>query len=182
MSDILTLAEAKAFVNATDTTHDAELPAFITAITAVIENEVGPVVAREVTETLYPTGAVLFLSHSNVISVTSISEWASGTETALTAEDHDTEGTYRLVPGGMVKRRSGWYDTAFTSGAAVRVVYQAGYSGEDLETIKKAAGVVLAHVWNNTQLGAFPGVGTFEDLPNLAKMLLAPFRRAPMVA
>lgn len=177
--DILTLAEAKLYLNITDTTHDAELPAFITALTPIIEDYVGgPVVRRLVTETL-PAEGTLFLRHTNVLAVSSVTEYSAGTGTVLTAETSTVAGTYILDRGGMIRRRTSWRTTAW-SGDRVTVVYEAGFADADLAAVRKAAGELLRHLWQPTQLGAFGDVpvGTFEGMPNLAKTLLAPFARA----
>lgn len=194
--DILTLAEAKLYLNITATSHDAELPGFITAVTPLIEHHIGSaVVPRTVTEELRvdSRGGVLFLSNVFVTSITSVTEYSSGTGTVLTAEDYDTEGTYVLRDGGMLRRRSGWADYTWTIGTVIRVVYVAGFDPIP-EPIKRAAGEVLRHIWHKTQTGnrgLFGGpdpddpvtfAGTFEGLPHLARTLLAPYARGPMVA
>ena len=193
--DILTLDEAKLYLGINDTTHDVELPSFITAVTPLIEHHIGSaVVPRTVTEEIRvdSRSGVLFLANMFVVSVTSVTEYSSGTGTVLTAEDYDTEGTYVLRDGGILRRRAGWADTAWTYGTTVRVVYTAGFDPIP-EAIKKAAGETLRHLWSKTQTGnrglfGAPDpddtftVGTFADLPNLAKTLLAPYARGPMVA
>ncbi len=53
--DLVTLAEAKAFLNmdTDDTSEDTELANFITGMTPVVEAEVGPVVLRSQTAVIY---------------------------------------------------------------------------------------------------------------------------------
>lgn len=53
--DIFTLQEAKDFLNIEDSSDDAELAGFISGVTAVVEDVVGPVVPRPVTSIFYPT-------------------------------------------------------------------------------------------------------------------------------
>jgi len=55
--DIVTLPAAKKFLGMDDgvTDEDLQLADFITGITPVVEREVGPVVAREVTDIIYPS-------------------------------------------------------------------------------------------------------------------------------
>lgn len=58
--DIVTLAEAKAFLefDTDDTSQDDELQSFITAITGIVEEEIGPVVQREATSLIRPLTVV----------------------------------------------------------------------------------------------------------------------------
>lgn len=192
MADILTLAEAKAFMPeyVASTAKDALLETYIDALTAVAKHHLGPVVAEEVIEEIpASTTGPLFLRYPNVVSITSLTEYASGTGTVLTAEDYDTEGTYQLRHG-MLYRRSGWADTRWTSGTTIRVVYQAGYTGDDLATIKLGAKRLLKHWWGLDQGSASQTFGEpvdttpgdFTDLPNSVQNVWRPYLRGPMVA
>lgn len=75
--EIVTLGEARDFLQFDDgdTAEDAKLLDFITGVTPVVEREVGPVVAREVTDIIYPTQTseypFIALPQSPVVSLTS---------------------------------------------------------------------------------------------------------------
>jgi hypothetical protein len=72
--DIVTLTEARTFLNFDDDSSsddDDELQGFITALTPVVEAEVGPVVSRETSDIIYPTGGAVPLPQWPVVSLTS---------------------------------------------------------------------------------------------------------------
>lgn len=73
-SDLVTLEEAKSFLNIPDdvTDDDTELGGFISGITRPVENLVGVVVQRSVTDILYPSsGLTIPLPRWPVVSLTS---------------------------------------------------------------------------------------------------------------
>lgn len=71
MTSIVSLADVKEHLNITSGAYDTELSRLMDAATAFVERQVGPVVARTITETVFPTGASIFLS-APVISLTSM--------------------------------------------------------------------------------------------------------------
>jgi len=102
-TDLVTLAQAKAFLDITDAdaSQDAELQQAIEAVTAVIEHEVGPVVRRTVTTTVQPTTSGSFLlPYTDVVSLTSGSTIPDGT--ALTVSGYTTfDGVLRNPSGSL---------------------------------------------------------------------------------
>lgn len=115
--DILTLDEAKAAVDVVpgDSRFDVELPAYITAVSELLDDEFGPVVARALTELHdgsalsyaagpgarrgtadLPSGgrSVIFTSLRPAYSFTTVTEYdVSGNPTVLTAETVSSKPT-----------------------------------------------------------------------------------------
>lgn len=148
--DLLTLTEGKRAINLPEssTQHDAELAQFITAVSRRIDDLCGPVVARTVTEELHDGGSsLLFLRNFPVLSVTSVTEYASGTPTVLTAESVSVSGGYALRDG-VLARRSGW--SSMSWGSQVVVTYEAGRYENTAAVdakFKLAAGSILRRLW-----------------------------------
>lgn len=167
MPDLVTLAEAKEALNIRTTASDAELAAFIGAVTPIIEDHAGAVAVRQFTETL--VGPVL--RHSPVLSVDSVT--VNGSAFTGYTTTHLEAGLLYGAPAGAT------------------VTYTVGRNPVP-EAIKRAALVVLRELWS-TQRGAQPlpatgeGEGGFtprgsSDLPPLAQLLLKPYRRGTAVA
>lgn len=149
--DLLTLEEAKLWVNLSldRVGNEDRLEQWVTGVSMAFDEYAGPVVAREVTETHHVDRAgSLNLRETPVYSITTVTEYQSGSGTVLTAEDHDTEGTY-VLDGYTLYRRSGWTPTTFLG--QVRVTYQAGRYASTATVsaqFKTAAGMVLQRLWS----------------------------------
>jgi hypothetical protein len=182
---LLTLAEAKAQLDITTDTEDAELQAYIDALTAPIERHIGPVEVREFTETVEGRSASVCLSHIPAVALVSV-------EPAV--EEGDALDLSRLVLDGVtgiVRYRGGSF-----AGALWRFVYTAGRT-EELPTVNLAARILLQHLWR-TQYGAsrgMSGIGGGDDynvtepvagwgyaIPNRVLQLLEPYKVPPGVA
>lgn len=159
--DLLTLTEAKAALNiaSSDTSVDTELAQVITAASRMVDSVYGPVVEREVTTNVLAPNGRIWLDRP--LTITSVTEYLSGTATVLTAEDADTAGTYRFdSTTGSLLRRTSWTDT-YWSGHELVVVYQAGRYADTAsvdEKFKEAAVVCLIHLWQHR--GSQSGFGT----------------------
>lgn len=183
---LLTLAEAKAQLDITTTTHDEELQGYIDGLTDPIEAIVGPVVEQTITETHETPScgvSVLVLMQAPVISLTSVtSVLSAGTSYTVGSLDVDSmTGIVRRLDGGRLY-------------GPVRVTYTAGRQ-QIPETIKLAAKILLQHLWR-TQYGAARGnVGGGDDfdvnepvigygyaIPNRVLQLLERYKLGPEVA
>lgn len=177
---LLTLDEAKQQLNISGSSQDVELQAYIDGMTAPIEQLVGPVEDRTVTETVNG-GAVLCLLKTPVVALESLTPLLLGGSAVDTA-DVVVDGA-----SGVVRRRDGG---RFTGGPWL-AVYTAG-RGEVPPTVNLAARMLLQHLWR-TQNGArgpvlggddmaaqVPGFG--YAIPNRVLELLAPYRLPPGVA
>jgi hypothetical protein len=192
--DVITLTEAKRVLNPRTTAKDEQIEFAITAASRLLDNLCGPVVQRTITEELHqsPSGA-LFLRHTPVVSITTVKEWSSGTETELDAETAAIAGDYlydsRL---GTITRRSSWYDTSWSS-SYVTVTYVVGRyaSTAAVDRLFKWAAQEIVAANFKTQQGA--GSQTYGDnydpfnglppgLPRGVNEFIASERRAPAIA
>jgi hypothetical protein len=168
---VMSMAEARAHLNLTDTTDDEELRSWLETVTRVVESQVGEVVAKSFTER-HRAGRSLWLRHRPVISITSIGPWlTSGTTYAPTDVRATESGRVELLSGGC-----------FTGGPFA-VTYLAGRTALPAN-IRDAAKIIVKHLWE-TQRGAsalplqaaddtgfIPGFAF--AVPNRAIELLAP--------
>lgn len=178
----LSLADAKQHLNipATTTTQDDELRLYVSAVCDAVEGLIGPVGRRTVTETVYPSSGVLLLSTSPVVSLTSVTPYAS---VALSLGSFSTD-----VTAGIIRPL---YSVPGLWASSYTVVYVAGRAAIP-PAVALAARIILAHLWE-TQRGpaglplADPGeepatFGLGFAVPNRALELLAQYRRAPAIA
>ena len=156
--DLLTLAEARKAIRLPEgvTARDDDLSeTYIPAVTAVVEDVVGPVVQRPVTFTLTGPFSTMFLP-SPALSITSVT--VDGT--ALAATEYSTD-----LKAGMVRRTS-TYTVADDSDSEVTVAYVAGLvadTGDVPAPIKLAARIILAGLWQTREQGFRPEFGTAEE-------------------
>lgn len=163
--DVLTLAEAKRILaaGALDTTDEDRIAAVVTGCSQRLDELVGPVVQRTVTDERHDGGrCAITFRQGPAAAVTSIVEIVRGTATTLTAEipgdDVTTPvaGTYLLddydhADGVDVYRRavrrSGWSDSTWRAGRRnIVVTYTAGRftaTATVAERYKRAAGPML---------------------------------------
>lgn len=174
--DLITLDEAKLAINVplADTTSDAEIASYVTAVSQRIDDMAGPVVKRTITAETHDGGsAYIFPTWTPVLSVTSVSVYLSGVETALTAETNGvaTTNNYLLTGAGthgaVIRRRSSWSDATFTEGRGnVVITYVAGRydaTASVAPKFKQAAAIFLAHLWRYEQGQGSVTFGSFEE-------------------
>jgi len=182
---ILSLADARAHLNITNSRHDEELRGWIETTTQCVEHFVGAVVRRTVTELhtdLPPQGArALALRGGPVIEVAGAAR-LDGTAVDTSGWDVDEHDLVRRRDGGRIT-------------GPVRVIYLAGRPVIPAN-ITSAARVILQHLWRTQhptgsgrpQLGADdyavtePIAGIGYAIPNRALHLLERHRNAPGVA
>lgn len=163
--DLITFEEAQAALNLNSSRVPAnaeQIELWVTAISRRVDSRVGAVVKRTVTDTLTPDGPTLVLSTKNPYAITSVTEYIGGTASVLTAEDHDTVGTY-LFRDGELSRRSGWSYTDWL-GETVIVVYTAGLfdTTADVDAdYKLVAGSALRRLWAR-EAGAWARANPFD--------------------
>lgn len=186
---ILSLADGKAHLNISSTTHDEELRSWLETVTSVVEHFAGACVRRTVTEDhdhlpVYGAEAVA-LRTTPALSLTSVlAVLDSGTDYAVADLDLDgTTGLVRRLDGGRMY-------------GPLRITYVVGRAVVPAN-ISAAARIILQHLWR-TQYGAsrgLPSIGGGEDfnvtepipglgyaVPNRALQLLEPHRLPPGVA
>lgn len=186
---LLTLAEAKAQLNISTSTDDEELQTYVDAVTAVVEEYIGPVEPREVTERHDTEGGrrAVVLRTTPVLSLTSVEPLLTGgISYPVDGLDLDPDtGEVRRVDGG-------WFR------GLLLFTLQAGRAGVPPvpPTINLAARMLVQHLWRTqhpSRSGGLPGggedfsvtqpiVGFGYAVPNRVLELLAPYRLPPGVA
>lgn len=197
--DLLTLTEGMEAIAMTGSgaNHEDQVAQAITGISARLDDICGPVVIRTITDELhYPNGSpLIFPNYQPVSSLTTVTEYQSGTGTVLTAEDFDTSGDYLLTSEGFISRQSGFAQTRWY-GNAVKVTYTAGRYASTATVGAKwkvAASAILRRWWAREApawaRGGDPfaaegagGVGFFRVVVPVVEEFLADERRAPAVA
>lgn len=194
--DLLSLAEAKLALNLSGTTvHDAELPAWITASSLMLDDKVGPVVRRTITGELRPGGAALLTTVLYpVTSFTTVTEYLDTVGTVLTRETNVSkpDSAYFAEPyapdptlfSGVLRRRSAGSNQRFAAGSSnVEITYVAGRFPTTAtvdERFKSAGRLILSNLWNS-QRPNLAQVGEFEipqgnyprfAVPNAVKEML----------
>lgn len=189
---IVSLVDAKQFLNITSTANDEELRSFVEAATQMVENVVGPVLLRPVTEVHTRPGQVLVLKQPPAIALVSVT--AIQTSGVFTRTQVYDVSLLDLDPDtGIVRRLDGLPLGCRRAGlppSPLRVGYTAGRRMVP-GSITMAARVVINHLWA-TQRGHFEGLrpapgggpnapkkgkGTKDTIPHLALELLQPYRQ-----
>lgn len=152
-TDIVTLAEAKTHLNITDSSSDAELAGFIGAATQPVEDVVGPVVQRTVTEVFDGGRASVLLTSRPVSSITSV------TDTGATISS--TSYTFNAA-SGVLTQIAGPSPLPFLVGVqSVSVTYVAGrvantaaVASSAYGAIRMAALIIVQHLWETQRPAA----------------------------
>lgn len=152
---VVSLVDAKAYLNITNTTSDEELRRFLDVITDAGERYTGRVFGRRtVTETLSGRVPTLALSFCPILSITSVTEAG----TTLTADDYALSSAL----GGVLVRTSGTQLRNWVSGVNnIDVVYIAGYTSQPPTDVAGAL-TMLDHLWS-TQRGTIRGMGGGDE-------------------
>lgn len=186
---LLTLVEAKAQLNLTSDTDDAELQDYIDSVTTVIEEYCGPVEPREVTERHDAEGGrrVIVLRTTPALSLTSVTPvLTGGTTYPVDGLDLDPDtGQVRRLDGGRFR-------------GLLLFTVQVGRAGVPPipPTINLAARMLVQHLYRTqrpSRSGSLAGGGddyTVSEpipgfgyaVPNRVLELLAPYRLPPGVA
>ena len=152
---VVSLTDAKAYLNITATISDEELRRFLDVITDAGEQYTGRVFGRRtITETLSGRVPTLALSYCPILSITSVVE--SGV--TLTTDDYALSS----AAGGVLARTSGTQLRNWTVGTNnITVVYVAGYATQP-PTDVAGAWAMLDHLWS-TQRGTIRGMGGGDE-------------------
>lgn len=181
---IVSLAAGKRHINEdmTQTAHDDEIMEFILVGTDIIENVIGAVVMRTITNERHSAGGSLWLRKYPIVSVTSIQPYLTfgvGYPISLIRWDNDS---------GRVERLDGY---PFIGGPFA-VTYAAGRQIVS-QTIIGAAKQILAHLWETQRSGMSASGPSEEDVmyairgkeytvPRRVLELLQPGKKPPRVA
>lgn len=182
--DLVTLEEVETYTGGNESPTDL----FITAVSRLIDERVGPVVQRTITAEMHNGGSHhIYLKHAPVASVTSVTEYQGTTAVSLTEEDPGTSpgsGYVLDAAAGRLTRRSGKLDWRFYPGRDnVSVTYVAGRyedTGQVDERFKMAALISIRQLWSREQgmgtvtfgVDGQPLLGATFALPNAALAML----------
>lgn len=180
---IMSLATGRRHLKKTDTEDDDEIRDWIEACTRAVEQFVGPVVVRTVTETLrFTTGRSVAVTHIPALAITSVTQLRTGGPAYTVDElvlDPDT-GLIEAADGGVL------YGPLLITYRVGRLIVSAN--------IRSAAKIILQHLWRTRQGPGRPQRGTDDydvtepipglgfAIPNRAVQLLDPDRLPPGVA
>lgn len=193
--DILTGDEAKRLVGIADNNgdQDDELGIYITAVSRRLDELCGPVVNRTLTAEAYNGGcASVRLRHAPVSSFTTVTEYNQTTAQVLTAETNSvkTANNY-LYDDELLRlyRRVNGTNGYFPSGRRnVTVTYVGGRAATTTDVdgrFKRAAGIILTHLWRVDRGGGSDVFGDYPTgfaVPARALDVLGNEVRAPVVA
>jgi len=112
---VVTVTEAKTHLNITVSTYDVELQDFLNRAEAALAKRIGPLSAVSKTERVRGWRCVLRLSHTPVISLTSVTS-IEGTTVATSQLTTMPGGRVEFSQGGYFASR--FYDVAYQSGWA----------------------------------------------------------------
>lgn len=179
--DVLSLVDATTALGyrSGDPSKMGRLESLVTAVSTRLDELVGPIVRRTVTEHHDGGCSEILLRRRPVASITSVTEYAAGVATVLTAETVSAAGTY-VAPGdpdndgllsGTVVRRSGFADAWFPAGRGnVVVVHVAGRYASTADVAgtryHEAALLMLRTAWQS-DLNSTTVVGEYE-VPQMA--------------
>jgi hypothetical protein len=173
-----------------DTTFNAELAVYISAVSQRLDQLAGAAVTRTVTAEAHDSdgGPFIQLNYRPVTAVTSVTEYTGTTARVLAAETNAAKTAYDyLLDGevGWLRRRASGSDALFPVGRGnVVITYTAGRAANTAavaERFKLAASIYLSHLWRREQgagtatFGAFEGEGGIPSfgIPNVIRDLLA---------
>jgi hypothetical protein len=182
---LMSLADGKLYLNipTTDTSNDREVSDFIDVVTAIVEDQIGPIIPRTVIER-HDSGQKLALRTGPVISITSIQPWLVGSwgETVPVGDVRVDPRTWIVERRSMFPFFRGPYEVTFKAGRASIPA-----------TVIHAAKVILDHIWE-TQRGVsvvnpgpvsddeiFSVSGRLWSVPKAALELLKPYEIGPSI-
>lgn len=168
---LLSLADAKAHLNITSTTHDDEIREYLEAATKIVESYVGPVVRRSHTRRVSGCRAQIPLPHTQVLEVTAVTLVSDGSS-PITLSDLAID-----TAAGVMSYKSGasfpyeWMDVTYTVG---REFVDPNWT--------LAAKIIVKHNWE-TQLGGLPSIqGNDPGYVVSGAGYLVPFRAVALLS
>ena len=171
--DLITLQDAKDFLNITDPVSDTELATFITAASQMWVSRGLPGNVTSTIDEWYDGGSPrISLRHTPVASVTAVVETIGTIAYTLTQVDPGTSASawaYSVdLTTGLLVRRAAGIATAFYRGVHnVHVTYTAGMAVVPAD-IQQAIKLLVKHLWTTQRGGARrPGTGGGDDTTNM---------------
>lgn len=189
VASIVTLAQAKDFLNITTTDSDAELPFYTEAATDMWANRGGPVGSQAFDEWYDGGSDRIVLRTTPIISVTSVIESLGSITHELNNVPSGTSGdawayTVDLSLGALTRRAAG-VAVQFAPGVKnIHVTYTAGYATVPKD-VQLAVLLLTKHMWQTQRgIGKRPGMSPADDYqpkeayswPNRVEEILAGYK------
>lgn len=157
--DIVSLADAKTFLNITSSSNDAELGAMISSASALWVRRVGPVAGSPSYDEYYDGGqTTVSVRHFPVLTVTAVVEAYSSSFVRTLAHNEPDAGSpsaydysVDLVAGTFTRRAMGIAVPFAWGDRNIHITYTAGYSSTPAD-ITHAVLLLVSHMWD-TQRG-----------------------------
>lgn len=186
--DILTDSEASLAASGIDTAvSPIELARMVTAVSARIDELVGPVVNRTVTE-YHDGGGFIYPRQTPVSSVTTLKHWDGTSTTTYTLDTWGTAAnTYGFVietsgsyshDARIVCRSSGTPTTFPTGHQSLQLVYVAGRAASTAavaERYKECAAEVLRRLWDRESSAWARGTDPFAEDAGVSRRFFGAF-------
>lgn len=192
-TDLVTLADAKTFLNISNTASDATVAALVSSASDMIINRIGPVLGAPTLNEWYDGGSTkIVLRKTPVQSIVKITE-AWGVSAIYTLNNSVLDGTptdtgswgYSVdLSAGIITRRASGFAVPFARGIQnVNVQYVAGYITAPPE-LQLAANLLVQHMMATQRGGSKrPGMGgddsgpatDFDAFPSRVEEILANF-------
>ena len=172
--DVLTLAEGHTAINlpTSNTDHDLELAQQITAVSAIMDSEVGCIVQRAVADEIHDGGSWAIVTRLwPVASFTSITEDLHGTPTVLTAYRAQPFDRMAGLFSGRVERSAAVFPTATDERWNIQVDYVAGRYANTAAVAaryKTTAASILRRLWKRESGTWAQSADFFETLDTQA--------------
>lgn len=177
MADLVTLDTAKTFLRITGTADDTTLSQIIGWASERITQELTAAAPESFTQTVSADVGRFVLSHTPVVSLTSITAITSWSPTVNVDDLQVTNALAGLVEAISGSTPCGLYTVAYTAGR------------DALPTAVEGACLALVrHWWNQSQAHASATYGDagfvpdFRDLPNTVRTMLGAVPKPPGVA
>lgn len=164
---IITLAQAKTFLNITTTTSDAELTDFIASASQYVVNRIGPVSGSPTVSEWHDGGSskIVLRTQSPVQSITSVTETYGTvmyTLTGITLDSAPVATAYGYtvdLDRGLIVRRASGVAVPFAAGTQnIHVTYVAGFASVPADIVE-ATQYLVKHAWETQRASKGPGTG-----------------------
>lgn len=175
--DVVSLQEAKDFLNISTSANDAELELFITAASSMWLKRGGPGGSSPAYDEWYSGGnSTIALRHTPVLAITQIVEALTGSTSYVLTEQNPGSGLtsafgYSIVKErGLLTRRANGVATNFMVGELnVHVTYTAGFVTAP-EDVKLGVKLLVDHMWQTQRGGSKRPNSTDEYVPGIGFM------------
>lgn len=180
---LITLTQAKSFLNISGTASDTELTDFIASASQYVVNRIGPVSGSPTVSEWHDGGSpsIVLRTLSPIQSVTSVTETygtVTYTLTGITLDSAPATTAYGYtvdLDHGLIVRRASGVAVPFASGTQnIHVTYVGGFATVPADIIE-AVQYLVKHAWETQRAAKGPGTGppSGENLKRANEILAA---------